>query len=93
MNEVEHYSINNMTFILSPQKTIIQTPFQTFLVVPARHNFSKKLERLRDEIRKGNMKSMTEVVSYCNLKPGRRGQMLGIELVNTIIERHYNETL
>lgn len=80
--------LNGITFILYPQKTIIKTPHQTFLVLPARHNYVKRVERLRGEIRKGRMKSMTDVVSFCNLHPGRRGLMLGIELVNTLASRH-----
>lgn len=88
MIEVEYYELNGMKFILYPHKTLVQTPFQTFLIVPARHNYSKRLERLRDNIREGKMHSMTEIVSYCNLRPGRRGQMLGIEMVNTTMERH-----
>ena len=85
---IETYTLNNMTFILHPNKTIIKTPLQTFLVAPARHNYSKKMERLRQNIREGKMTSMTEIVSYCNLTPGRRGQMHGIEMVNTLYERH-----
>lgn len=77
-----------MTFILYHDKTIIKTPYQTFILVPARDIYSKRLERLREAIRQGKMRSMTEVVSYCNLKPGKRGQMLGIMLVNTLGERH-----
>ena len=88
MEAVEVYKINNITFILHPSKTVIQTSFQTFLLMPTRHVYNKKMAILREEIRKGNMKSMAEVVNYCNLQPGRRGQMLGIEMVNTTIERH-----
>jgi len=88
MNEMEVYTLNNITFILRPQKTVIRTPYQTFLLVPARDIYSKRMERLREQIRQGKMKSMTDVVSYCNLQPGRRGQMKGIHMINTIYERH-----
>ena len=93
MQEIEYYELNGISFILSSEKTIIRTPFQTFLAVPARHNYSKKMERLRNEIRRGNMRSMTEIVSYCNLQPGRRGQMLGIMLVNSVMTRHEDNAI
>lgn len=87
-DQVEIYELNGITFILLPTKTLIRTKYQTFTISPARHNFSKRMERLRDEIRQGRMQSMTEVVSFCNLKPGRRGQMLGIQMTNTLYSRH-----
>ena len=89
MNEAEIYRINNITFILQPSKTIVYTKYQTFILVPARHNYKKKLERLRESIKRGEMQSLTDIVSYCNLKPGRRGQMAGIEMINTRLERHW----
>lgn len=88
MNTVETYTQKNITFILHCDKTLVVTPHQTFILEPARHNYAKKLEVLREQIRQGEMKTLTDVVAFCNLRPGKGGQMLGIYMMNTKLDRH-----
>lgn len=78
-----------LTFILTDTKTIVQTPLQIFLIKHDHRNYLKQLERLRELIRRDEMTSLADLITYCSYKQGGyRDQMSGLELVPTKLERH-----
>lgn len=89
MSQVGYYYRDGITFILTEEKTIISTKFQTFIVRYDHSNYIKRLENLRKMIANGKMKSLSELVTYCDYKPGGyKDQMSGLELVPTLLKRH-----
>jgi hypothetical protein len=78
-----------LTFILTSDKTLVSTRYQTFLIRYDHRNYIKQLERLRELIRKGKMTSIVDLITYCKYRPGGyKDQMCGLELVPTRLERH-----
>jgi len=87
-NEV--YKTENITFLLVDDKILVKTYHQTFIVRYDHYNYRKQLNTLRDLIRSGDIERMDDLLSYCNLHPGKRGFMYGLELKITRLERHMN---
>lgn len=89
-SKYEIYSPSNiLSFALSEKNTIVTTPLQTFILIPCKHNYNKRLERIRYGIQNGKIKSISQIVEMCGYTPGRRGQMLGIEMVSISLEWVY----
>jgi len=78
-----------LTFILTDDKTLVATRYQTFLIKYDHRNYIKQLEKLRELIKKGEMRSIVDLITYCKYRPGGyKDQMCGLELVPTRLERH-----
>jgi hypothetical protein len=91
--DYEIYKPNkSITFILTDSETIAMTNLQTFVIKYDHHNYSSQLGRLRDLIRSNKIQSPTDLVDFCNWRPGnnRTCQNYGLELVPTKIERYIN---
>jgi len=83
----EQYIVNNqLTFILTGTKVIVKTPHQTNLVTYVAGNYRKKLDRLQDKIRRGEVKTITELIEY-NTPRAVGAQIQGVVLVPTRMER------
>jgi hypothetical protein len=78
-----------MCFVLTDHETIVICPSGTFLIRYDHNNYKMQLERLRDMIRRKKMKSMADLLDYCQYRPGNYpNQMCGLELIPTRLERH-----
>ena len=83
-----------LTFLLTEQKVLVITHpesqlRQVFIVQYDHHNYAKKLNELREMIKENKVKSITDLVSFCNFHVGSyKDQMAGLELVPTKLERH-----
>lgn len=82
-----------LKFILTEEKTLVvvnpDSPVkQVFIIKYDHRNYEKQLEHLRNLIKKGKMRSVVDLVTYCKLRPGRQYQMYGLELIPTKLERH-----
>jgi hypothetical protein len=78
-----------LTFYLFEKKTIIKTPLQTFIIQYDHRNYMKQLERLRTLITNNKMKTIIDLIEYCNFRAGNyHDQMAGLEMVPTRLERH-----
>lgn len=86
----EVYEVSKfMSFVLTKNKTIVINSGQAFLIRYDHRNYRKQLVRLRELIRQGQIKSMTDLIEYCNFRPGNyHGLMCGLEMVYTRLERH-----
>jgi len=84
----ELYKVNSqLSFILTGTKVIVKTPLQTNIVTYHAGNYKKQLSRLQDMIRKGELKTISELIEYN--KPRAVGmQIQGLVLVPTRMERH-----
>lgn len=82
---------STMTFILTPTKTIVHIGINgAFLIDYHHNNYKKQLDTLRDLVRRNEMTSVSDLESFCNLRPGRISKMYGLELVPTKLERYIN---
>lgn len=84
----ETYTINNqLTFILTDTKIIVKTPYQTNLVAFATGNYKRRWEKLNDKIRRGEIKTISQLISYN--QPKVVGQQIqGLILIPTKLERY-----
>jgi len=79
-----YHPTHTLTFILTPDKTIVATPLSAFFIKYDHRNYQKQLDRLRDMVRNGKIKSIVDLIDYCKFRPGNyRDQMCGLELVPT----------
>lgn len=89
MAGARYYKRKDFSFILTDKRTIVSTSHQTFVVKHDHRNYIKQLERLRAMVIKGEINSLSELITFCSFKPGGyRDQMCGLELVSTKLERY-----
>lgn len=84
---------NTLTFYLTDEKTLVRVGSKihsTFIVLYDHANYKPQLELLREYIVAGEIKSITQVVEFCNWRPGNntKSQNYGLELRATKLERH-----
>lgn len=78
---------DTMTFFLTPTKTIVNLGLNgAFLICYHHRNYKEQLDTLRELVRRKKMKSVSDLISYCDLKPGRLSKMYGLELVPIKLE-------
>lgn len=89
INGVLHRRSGNIAFVVTDTKTLVVCFTGTFLIRYDHRNYAGQLKRLRDMICRNEIKSMAELIEYCQFKPGNyRGQMSGLQLIPTKLERH-----
>lgn len=77
-----------LAFLLTADRTIVITSYTTYMVKYDHKNYRFQLERFREKVRSGEMKTIIDVVVFCNLRPGNYNFMDGLELIPTILRRH-----
>lgn len=79
----------DICFVMTETKTLVVSFTGTFLIRYDHRNYAGQLKRLRDMIKRKEIKSMVDLIDYCQYRPGNyRDQMAGLELVPTKLERH-----
>jgi len=86
---VETYVVSKtLTFILTDTKILVKTPLQENLVIYASGNYKNQWKMLREMIRRGEIRTISELVDFNNTRIGGISQMQGLIMVNTKLERH-----
>ena len=59
------YKQNRLTFIITPNKTLVKTPLQMFFLEPKTHYFNRRLNLIRTMIELGEVRDLNELSSFC----------------------------
>lgn len=62
VGQINTYNHNNLTFIITPTKTIIKTPLQTFFL-KSRNNFIQS-RIIREEVENKNIRTLNDLCGY-----------------------------
>lgn len=69
-------------FIFTPEQTLVATPLQLFLIKHSHGNYIPRLNRIKNEVEKGNITNISDLVSYNGFRQGNNiSQFEGLELV------------
>ena len=86
---VEIYEVSNtLTFILTDTKILVKTPLQENLLIHASGNYKGQWRLVREKIKAGEIRSISDLLDFNRTRIGGISQMQGLIMVNTKIERH-----
>jgi hypothetical protein len=85
----EVYTVNNqLKFYITETKIIVCTPLQTSLIIFMNGNYKRRWEKLKIKIRQGEIKSISDLISYNKPRIAGVSQIQGLVLVHTRLERY-----
>lgn len=65
MIQGDSYRVNNLTFILTPEKIYIQTKHQCFYLEARTHYWERRLLLIRTLVQLNEIRSLEELSAYC----------------------------
>lgn len=72
----------NIMFVFTPEKTLVVTPLQLFMIKHSHGNYIRRLKGLKDVVKRGDINNMSDLVAYNGFKASNNiGQFDGLELV------------
>lgn len=79
---------NTLIFVFINEKILVVTPLEVYKIEYYHRNYQFRFMNLRKAVEEGEIKSVSDLIDYCKLRPGKNSQMYGLELVTTKLERH-----
>jgi hypothetical protein len=59
------YIVNNLTFILTPERVLVKTNLQTFYLRPTTQKYKKRMAMIRLMIELNEIRNLEELASWC----------------------------
>ncbi len=73
------YKQGHLTFILTPSKTLVQTPLQAFYLEPRTHYWKRRILLIRTMVELEEIRNLNELASFC-----ASGQVMWVATGNKI---------
>lgn len=77
--DVKTYKQGGLTFTLAPKRVIVQTPMQTFYLVPRASYWHRKIHLVRAMIQLGEIRDLNELAAFCGDCVEWRSTSLSVE--------------
>lgn len=91
-NTIKVYEQHRLTFILTPQKTIIKTGIQAFYLEPVSHYYRRRITLIRKLIMLGEIQDLDELASFC-----KHGKIEWVNMnrnsVDLLVVKEQNKTM